>query len=226
MPEAILWITSGCPTASSMVIDGLSAACGSWKTIWRSVRSWRSSRAAHLGDASLAAVLRVVGDPARASPAPGRAARGRTWTCRCRTRRPGRAPRRACSDTVTPSTAFTLRAFRPSIRDSAPPWSWKWTARSSMSRTVSDLGPDSRSTSGFVGNGDLLPLERCAFGLGYVVRQAVLEVGGPALGPGAARRARARPGAGSRRSSSRRGSAGGSGTRTAGRPGPAGRPSM
>ena len=42
-PEAILWITSGWPTASSMVIDGLSAACGSWKTIWRSVRSWRSS---------------------------------------------------------------------------------------------------------------------------------------------------------------------------------------
>ena len=55
-----------------------------------------------------------------------------------------------------------------------------------MSRTVSDRGPDSRSTSGFVGNGDLLPLERCAFGLGHVVRQAVLEVGGPALGPGAA----------------------------------------
>ena len=42
-PDAILWITSGWPTASSIVIDGLRAACGSWKTICRSVRSWRSS---------------------------------------------------------------------------------------------------------------------------------------------------------------------------------------
>ena len=43
LPEAILWITSGWPTASSIVIEGFSAAWGSWKTIWRSVRSWRSS---------------------------------------------------------------------------------------------------------------------------------------------------------------------------------------
>ena len=58
----------------------------------------------------------------------------------------------------TPSTALTTRAFRPNRRENAPPCSWKCTERSSMSRTVSDSGPDKRSTSGFVGNGDLLPL--------------------------------------------------------------------
>src|SRR5215218_6156183 len=99
--------------------------------------------------------------------------------------RPSTSPR--LSDTLTPSTALTLRALRPSSRDRAPPCSWKWTARSSTSSTVSDrlLGALDR-TSGFVGNGDLLPLERCTFGLGYVGCEPVLEVRQPALGPCAA----------------------------------------
>src|SRR4051794_20341382 len=93
--------------------------------------------------------------------------------------RPSTSPR--LRDTVTPSTAFTPRAFRPSSRENAPPWSWKWTASWSMSRTFSDRSAVTAvSSSGFVGNGDLLPGERLELGRRYVGQQAVLQVRGPA----------------------------------------------
>ena len=43
-PSAIPWISSGCPTDCSIVIAGLSEACGSWKTICIRRRRRRSSR--------------------------------------------------------------------------------------------------------------------------------------------------------------------------------------
>ena len=43
-PWAMPWISSGCPTAVAMSIDGFSAAVGSWKIICSSVRSARSLR--------------------------------------------------------------------------------------------------------------------------------------------------------------------------------------
>ena len=43
-PLAMWWILRGCPTASRIVIAGLSDACGSWKMSWSRLRSGRKCR--------------------------------------------------------------------------------------------------------------------------------------------------------------------------------------
>ena len=63
--------------------------------------------------------------------APAAAARGRAWSCRCRSRRPGRPSRPRASQSVTPSTAFTW----PTVRRSRPRRIGKWTLIRSPSTT-------------------------------------------------------------------------------------------
>ena len=131
---------------------GLSAAFGSWKTIWTSCRisrSWRRLRSARF-------CVREGGSSPR-SRAPGRAARDPAWTCRCRSRRPAPRPRRGRSSRLTPSTALTVPVSRPnSLRQGPAP-------QLEVHREVAHLDQGGRArsgSSGFVGNGQLLLLER------------------------------------------------------------------
>ena len=126
----------------------------------------RSSRFAQPDD-----VLALELDRARRSGARGRAARGRAWSCRCPTRRRGRAPR-PCSDrSETPSTALTGAASAPIRR--AP----KRPAQREVDLEVADLEErvgvghvyassataiSSRSSGASPARGDLGPRRRAA----------------------------------------------------------------
>src|SRR6476646_5236824 len=80
--------------------------------------------------------------------------------------RPSTSP--GASDSETPSTARTVPEDRPTILARALARSAKWTFRSVISTSgapaVSVAAPG--SCSGFVGNGNLLPLQRRAVGVG------------------------------------------------------------
>ena len=195
---------------------GLSAAFGSWNTIWMSRRSSRSRRRLSCGE-----VLALERDRARRSPGPARAAPAPAWTCRCRSRRPVPRPRRGCSCRLMPSTALTVPVSRPNSRASVPP------RRPKCTDEVADVDDGSAPVvvpvvvSGFVGNGQLLLLRAAA----------VPPAGISSFGPTSQHSTRPPPRSldvdrvlrGADRPSPP-GSAGGSGIRRAGRPGPAARP--
>ena len=136
---------SASPTPSSTVIVGFSAALGSWNTIWTSRRISRSRRAAQRGD-----VLTLEEDGAVGRGSQTRAARGPAWTCRCRSRRPGRRPRPGAAGRLTPSTALTVPVSCPNSRARLPPRRPKCTERSRMSMHGGLAAPASQASSATV----------------------------------------------------------------------------
>ena len=157
-------------------------------------------------------------------PVPGRAGRGPGWSCRepDSPTRPSTSPGAASKS--TPSTALTAPRRRPRSAPRAPPCRRSALARS-RPRPASPLGGRRPSaSSGFVGNGDLLRVERC---LSVPVgptrpslsrqpsRRSAPRAAGDRLGGHAPRTPAWRPG-----------SAGGSGSPAAGRTRSGGAPGM
>ena len=144
------WTRSASPTASSTVIAGLSAALGSWKTICTCAADLREARA-RLSSA-MSSPSKTI-EPVVAGTSPSSARPSVDLPLPLSPTRPTTSPRPERQVHVR-RTAFTVPVSRPNSRAKLPPRSPKCTDRSLMSMMVSV------AVSGFVGNAQLLLLQR------------------------------------------------------------------
>src|SRR3954447_4297793 len=164
---------SASATASSTVIEGFSAAFGSWKTIWTTCRISRSRRRLR---SARSTSWRWI-EPWVAGTRPRRARPRVDLPLPLSPTSPTTSP--GCSARLTPSTALIVPVSRPNRRARLPPRSWKYTERS----RISTRGAVAPVASGFVDNRQLLLLE----GTSPARWDTVLRTHQPALDPAAPR---------------------------------------
>src|SRR5690606_1266934 len=155
-------------------IDGLSAACGSWKTICSFRRNRRSFRS---GSRPMSwPAYRIAPEVGRTRPSSARPSV--VLPLPDSPTRPSTSPRRKVR--LTPSTALTVAPAPPMSRARALVRNWKWTSTSRSSIRVS---PATRSATGnasrLVDNAGLLPYQRLVAAVRYQLPRAVQ----PALHP-------------------------------------------
>src|SRR4051794_8484477 len=167
---------SASATASSTVIDGFSAAFGSWKTIWT---TWRISRSCRrLISARLRS--RRLTEPWVAGTSPRSARPSVDLPLPLSPTSPTTSPGRRVRS--TPSTALMVPVSRPNNRARVPPRRAKCTESRLTSTRGAASWADAATVSGFVDNGQLLLVER----LLPAGRDLVLRAHQPALDPASA----------------------------------------
>ena len=108
------WMTSASPMMSRTVMRGFEAGIRVLEDHLHAPAQRPQRRRVERGD-----VGAVEPDAAAGAARAGAGRRGRSWSCRCRIRRPGRASRRGGSTRLTPSTARS--ATRAAAPNRPPP---------------------------------------------------------------------------------------------------------